>query len=456
MRKIFPYTAVLLFAIVALLVDFSNHKWKRNEVFGYDVFGYHNYLPALFIYHDITEYKFIDSIERKYKPTGNSFYKYGLYKAPQTKNLCNQYPMGVALFQLPLFSIAHIWATITKQDIADGYSSPYQHATVFSTLLFALLGLILLTSFLKNYFSNLIVFITILSISFGTNFFQYATLESGFSHVYIFFLYCAILYLSEKWYKNATIKNSILLGICIGLCAITRPIDILSCLIPLCWYNPDIPKWPYLKENWRKIALIVIVTFITLLPQLIYWKYVTNQWIYYSYSQYDFFEFDRFRVIHGLFSYRKGWFIYTPLALIAVVMIFFIPKDSKLYFYQKLSWIFFIPMVYLVFSWHNWFYGGSFGCRALIQTLPLLAIPLALFIDRSFTKKIVRKIIVSITLILLISLNLFQTWQYNKNIIHYAYMNEVVYWQVFLSTKNNPQAEKNLQLQEQMDWNAGW
>ena len=113
-------------------------------------------------------------------------------------------------------------------------------------------------------------------------------------------------------------------------------------------------------------------------------------------------------------------------------------------------------MVYLVFSWHNWFYGGSFGCRALIQTLPLLAIPLALFIDRSFTKKIVQKIIVSITLILLISLNLFQTWQYNKNIIHYAYMNEVVYWQVFLSTKNNPQAEKNLQLQEQMDWNAGW
>lgn len=456
MKKISPYFAVLIFFIAALVVDFKYHKWKKNEVFSYDVFGYHNYLPAVFIYHDITQYHYIDSIIVKYRPTHSDFSKYGLYEVPGTKNLCNQYPVGVAIFQLPFFAIAHLWTTLTHQDVPDGYSSPYQHATVFSTLLFAILAFILLASFLRNYFSDITVFLVIIMIAFGTNFFQYATLESGLSHVYLFFLYSAVLYLTNKWYINAKTIYAVLLGVCIGLCAITRPLDILVFLIPLCWRNTGTNKIEYLKANRKKIVLIIIVTFLTTLPQLIYWKYITDHWVYYSYSKADYFEFDRFRLIHGLFSYRKGWFIYTPLALIAFISIFYIPRNSKLFFYQKLCWIFFIPMVYLVFSWHIWFYGWSFGCRALIQTLPLLAIPLAFLIERIYSLRLYVKIISFTVAMFVITLNIFQTWQYNNFIIHGSLMNEVIYWKVFLKTKYDPEMEKNFKLQAELDWNTGW
>lgn len=457
MKKYLPYLSVLIFLIVALIVDFSNHKWKRNEVLNYDIFGYHNYLPALIIYKDITKYNYLDSIERKYNPTNGAFNKYGLHPSPKDSNLCNQYPIGVAIFQTPFFIVAHLWATISKQDTPDGYSSPYQHAVVFSTLFFALLSLVVLIKFLQNYFSNPIIFFTILLITFATNFFHYATLESGLSHIYQFFLYSTMLYLSVKWYLKANIYNSIYIGICIGLAIVTRPIDILICLIPLFWSNPKafISKPQYLKNNLKYIFIIIIFTFLSCLPQMLYWKYVTGNWIYYSYSSVDYFQFDRFRVIHGLFSYRKGWFIYTPLALIAFIQAYNIKATSSTFFYKKIFWIFFIPIIYLVFSWHNWFYGWSYGCRALLGTIPLLAIPIAYFLQNTVQQKLYKKITTTIIIIFITFLNLFQTWQYEHYIIHGTLMNESIYWNLFLKTEKPKDLDKNFKLQEELDWNTG-
>jgi hypothetical protein len=135
----------------------------------------------------------MDSINAKYKPAGEDYPRYGLFKIKKTGRYCNQYSMGVAIFQMPLFLIAHAWAVFTKQDLADGYSSPYQHATVISTLLFVVMGLVLLTKFLLNYFNQLTVFATILLIDLGTNLFNYSTSDSGFSQSYLFFAYSAVL-----------------------------------------------------------------------------------------------------------------------------------------------------------------------------------------------------------------------------------------------------------------------
>lgn len=457
MKKYLPYITVLIFLIVALIVDFSNHKWERNEVLNYDIFGYHNYLPALIIYKDITKYNYLDSIERKYNPTNGAFNKYGLHPSSKDSNLCNQYPIGVSIFQTPLFIVAHLWATISKKDTPNGYSSPYQLAVVFSTLFFALLSLVILIKFLQNYFSNPIIFFTILLITFATNFFHYATLESGLSHIYQFFLYSTILYLSVKWYLKANIYNSIYIGICIGLAIVTRPVDILICLIPLFWSNPNsvINKSQYLKNNLKYIFIIITFTFLSCLPQMFYWKYVTGNWIYYSYSTVDYFQFNRFRVIHGLFSYRKGWFIYTPLALIAFIQAYNLKPKTTIFFYKKVFWIYFIPTIFLVFSWHNWFYGWSFSCRALLGAIPILAVPIAYFLQTTFQQNVYKKIIATLALVFITFLNLFQTWQYEHYILHGTLMNESLYWQLFLKTQKPQDLDKNFKLQDELDWNTG-
>jgi len=60
-----------------------------------------------------------------------------------------------------------------------------------------------------------------------------------------------------------------------------------------------------------------------------------------------------------------------------------------------------------------------------------------------------------ITISFFVFLNLFQTWQYNKGILHGSMMNESMYWRIFLTTKHNPELDKNYKLQEELDWNTG-
>lgn len=455
MKKLWPFLAVVIFFISAVWVDFNHSKWKKDEVLNYDIMGYHNYLPALFIYKDITAYNYLDSIEAKYKPTHGEHRKYGMHPAPKTGNLCNQYPLGVAIFQAPFFGVAHLWASVTGQDVADGYSSPYQHAIVLSTLLFATLGLIILTAFLRFYFSGTIVFFCISLLAFATNFFHYATLESGMAHIYQFFLYASVLYLTHRWYERPAYRTSVLMGLCIGLAIVTRPVDILICLIPLTWAMGREGWIDFLKQHQKHIYVVMLSALVACLPQIIYWKYVTGDWVFYSYGSGDFFQFKRFRVIHGLFSYRKGWFIYTPLALLAFIYAWNISKNARFSFYGKPFWIFFIPMIYIVFSWNNWYYGWSYGCRALLGTLPLLAIPLGLMLKNLAQSKPVRKVAMTATLIFITFLNLFQTWQYEHYILHGTLMNESTYWALFLKTETPPDFDKNYKIQSELDWNTG-
>lgn len=453
-----PYFAVLIFAMLALKVDYNASKWKNTSALEYDRYGYHNYLPAIFIYTDITKYKFLDSIESRYGLTHGGVKKYGLHPTSKDSNLCNQYPMGVAIFQAPLFLVAHAWALYTQQNSADGYSSPYQHAAVMSTLLFGILALIILVRFLKNFISPWSIFLTILLISLGTNFWQYVTLESAYSHIYLFFLYAAMLYLSVLWYRRATFLNSVLIGIVIGLATITRPTDILIFLLPTLWINKssEIAKSDYLKLNWKYILLAIVAALVTCMPQLIYWKHVSGKWIYYSYSSIDYFEFNRFRVLHGLISYKKGWFVYTPLALIGIWQLIRHINNLKLAFYSRMGVVFFAFTFYIVFSWHNWFYGWSFGCRALIGALPLLALPIGVLMDEIRAKAIKNKVLYTLGFLFVIYLNLFQTWQYNQNILHGTLMNETAYWKIFFKTEAPEKLEKVYKLQADQDYLLGY
>lgn len=274
--------------------------------------------------------------------------------------------------------------------------------------------------------------LSLLIIAAGTNLFFYASLSPGMSHGYLFFLYAAVLHLTSGWYSETSIKNSILLGLSIGMIGLIRPTDILIILIPILWYKKGLCERLFIwKENLPKIIISLLSCFIVLGIQAIYWQYTTDSWIYYSYQNEGFYWFDS-KVFQGLFSYRKGWFVYTPLALVAFIFTFAM-LFSKFKSYSIMILFFYIPMIYIVFSWSNWYYGGSFGCRALMQSLALLAFPLTFGIEKTINcKSRIVKIIALVIFSLGMILNLFQTWQYNQGIIHWDSMNKEKYWKVFL------------------------
>ena len=96
---------------------------------------------------------------------------------------------------------------------------------------------------------------------------------------------------------------------------------------------------------------------------------------------------------------------------------------------------FFLVFIYVIFSWRAWWYGGSFGCRPLIESLAFLSLPLASTIEYFYlTPHKIKKAIYFVLLTLIIFLNIFQTYQYSMGLIHYGDMTKEYYWRVFMKT----------------------
>ncbi|MCB0691044.1 MAG: hypothetical protein KDC16_05345 [Saprospiraceae bacterium] len=84
--------------------------------------------------------------------------------------------------------------------------------------------------------------------------------------------------------------------------------------------------------------------------------------------------------------------------------------------------------IWIVISWFEWTYGASYSSRALSQSLPILALPMAVFYHKMKAKSWL------IALVLIASfINIFQIYQYNLTILHYEKMNRLYYSRIFLN-----------------------
>jgi hypothetical protein len=425
----------ILFLVCTVFITENLAEWRRAKVLTWDAAAYHLYLPAIFIYDDLREMRFYRDILEKYR-LADDYMEYGTHIHPETGLRVNKYAVGVAVFQLPLFLAVHTFSRWKYPDKLDGYNPDYHRAASYSTLLFVFLGLLFLRKFLLRYLSEKQVWPVLLIIGFGTNLFHYTAFDQGLSHPYLFFVYACILWYTARWYDSFQWPYALALGFLIGLAAITRPTDVFVAAIPALWALEN--KLLLHKLLWQKygqILLACLAAAIPLLLQLGYWKLTTGQWIYYSYGE-ERFNFRDPHVLDGLFSYRKGWFIYTPLALLGFAGMYFVFRDPRFRFYRWGFVVYYLVTVYVLFSWHIWSYGGSFGSRVMVQSYPLLALPLGLLIQHVFAhRQRWRKILLASVLILGISLNAFQSYQYHKGIIHWDAMDKTLYWQRFLKHK---------------------
>lgn len=417
-----------LFLAVSLIESFSQHRWVGGDVLKFDPSGYYLYLPAAFIYQDESELAFYPSIDAQYHPSGDVKW-YSIYEQPQTKKRLNKYPIGVALGELPFFLITDTWLRYSTQYPRDGYSTPYQFAVGMSTIIWAVLGLVVLGRFLLRTFSATTTLVTLFLVAFGTNLYCYTSYELGMAHALLFLLFACVLNLTERWYSTGRSSFSILLGLALGWIAITRPVDIVIVFIPLFWpLGPNKGRLEFLRKHWKQMMLSAIAFLCIVSIQMVYWKTVTGHFIYYSYEG-EYFEFRHPHVLDGLFSYRKGWFVYTPLAFIGMLGFFPLFKRNRKILPPLL--LFFAASFYLIFSWHQWYYGWGFGCRSLVGALAVLSIPLAALIDYLLKKGTFVKVIAAVAAILIIALNIFQTNQYGAAVIVGDGMNKTYYWRVF-------------------------
>ncbi|MDI3527500.1 MAG: hypothetical protein PWR03_1683 [Tenuifilum sp.] len=433
-EKIFLYLkprisvlCIVLIAFGATVLNFSHNKWKhQGAVIQWDVKSYYAYLPAAFIYKDLSLQfrnnnieKFGDLIWPIETPTGK--------QAIVTS-------MGLSFLYAPFFGIAHVFCLASSQYEADGYSVPYRFALVFSALFYVINGLFFLRKVLKTYFKEDVVAIVILAVGIGTNLLYYYTYEAPMPHAYNFALISIFIYFVISFYENPSRSKSFYIGLLSGLITLIRPSNIIVLVLLFLW---DIKSFKELYDRIYfyivkyKYTLLMLIGFVLVwIPQFAYWYYVSGKLFYFTYGVIGGkFFFNNPQITNILISYKKGWFVYTPIMLLAFIGIFSLPKMLKGKFFPILT--FTLLNIFILSSWWCWWFGGSFGNRAFIDSYGIMAIPLGALITFFKRKKIFYYSLATL-IVLLIGFNNFQIQQYTRQAIHYWWMNKDAYWETFL------------------------
>ncbi len=402
-------------------------RWKQPDseaAISWDVSGYYWYLPSLFIYKDIKQQGFKDSIIAKYHPTNADFQQ--AIKV-DNGNYVMKYSSGMAVMYLPFFAVAHLAAGMMGYP-QDGFSLPYQLAVQLGGFLVAILGLWYLRKLLLYYYSDAAVAITLFLLAAGSNYLEYAAIDNGMSHSWLFTVYVFLLLNTHYFYQSFKTKYAIRIGLLVGLATLTRFTDIISLLIPMLWGMESIGPAQMRKQlalyarHFRSLGIAVLCAFLVVSIQLLYWKYVSGHWLVYSYGDQGFsFRHPNFRPY--TFSFRSGWLIYAPMLIFAFIGIIPFLRNGK----NKVAILaFFFLNYYIVCSWDVWIYGG----RAMIQSYPVLAFPLAALAQASVSRKWLGWILMPFVLVFLY-MNVWITYHYHKGKLYDPdFMTNRYFWRV--------------------------
>src|SRR6185312_211759 len=153
----------------------------------------------------------------------------------------------------------------------------------------------------------------------------------------------------------------LIMAITLGLLIIIRPTNIFILLV-LPFLAGDLKKTAdfLIRVIFSRYSIIMFVAFFAIVSiQLFTWHAETGQWVVWSYPG-ETFTFANPHIADFLFSYRKGWFIYTPVMFFVIMGSIVMFITNKNYFLAIITLLFTGVIVYVSSCWQPWWYGGSF------------------------------------------------------------------------------------------------
>lgn len=440
--KSFParYSLWAMVCAMCFVVLFRSTHTEKNEL-SWDVFGYYLWLPATFIYDDpgMKDRAWVEQVNEKYEASGTL---YQLSTNDEGEPIYF-FLVGMSFFYAPFFFLGHGIAAMTGAPM-DGFSAPYQYSMVFGGIAYTLLGLWLFRKVLLNFLNDRIAAIVLLVVVFATNYSHHLTLKDLETVNILFLLMCWLLLSTIRWHNNPKTSYIIQIGTSITLMALVKPSEVLAVFIPLLWGIKNREtfrgKIRLLWQKRKQVIIAILVCLVIALPQIIYWKLRTHHFFYDSYKNPGVgLDFNKPHLLDVLFSYKKGWLLYTPVMIFSLVGCWFLVRRRKdvalaLLFYLCISF-------YIIASWTEWWYGAAFSCRPIITSYPILGITLGLFFEAISSKRILRYSLFGIIL-LATALNQFQWWQLRMFILDPYRTTKAYYQAIFLKTSVPPNAEK--------------
>ena len=421
LKDILKRPSLYFFLFLIVFTMDRHHRYESTKgaegTFYSDVKDYYMFLPNGFLRHD---------------------------DSAKTEMSHNKRTIGMAILYTPAFAVGHVYARLSGQ-ATDGYSLPYQWSIRWGSIIYSLIGLWFLRRSLLMFFTEAVTAITIAGLIFGTNLFYYTYSWGELPHSYLFCLYAVFIFHTLQWLLHCKGRSLLWLAFLTGFITLVRPTGIVVLLFPLLWDVKSIhdirARIRFIFGRPAQLALPLLLFMLPLLAQMFCWYSLTGRPVYYSYGTERFF-FNDPQIINFLLSYRKGWLVYTPIMLFALVGFLISYWRARQFFWFNV--IYFAVTVYVLSSWWEWSYGGSFGCRALVESYSFFAFPFAAavhgvwYVARQAVLKYTLRGVLLLVFYLLVQVNIIQSLQCKYGILHWNGMNKQVYWYIFLKTDFSP------------------
>jgi len=349
MKRLFVEKPIFLLLVVFVLyiATYITHATMLKQTVYGDGAYYFSWLHTIFFDHDMN--------------FSNEYVQFNLTQPFAPNGLpINKYAIGPSILWAPFYLFTH---AVFHQ---NGYTFPYQFIVGLSTVLYVIVGFVLLYRLLCTYTKPPLAVCVTLLIALATNLLFYGAIDTVNSHGLSFFV--ATLFLTFLLQKQ-----SFSIGIALGFLALIRPQDGIYALILL----------PYIKvKNIFPILLGFILVFGYQLP--VWYVFTGNPFVSPYFAGGETYTLLTPHIFQVLFSLENGLFVYTPLCIIAGLgYIFSWKKYTK---YKWVSLLVLLVSIYLVSSWSSWNQGASYSGRMFVGLLPLLAFPLASVINKVTTK----------------------------------------------------------------------
>ncbi len=243
------------------------------------------------------------------------------------------------------------------------------------------------------------------------------------------------MWLTMKWHEEPKTQTSVLLGVVSGLIVLVRHTNIIFiCIFVLYGVGAGTSltsRSAALWREWRQVARIVAVAALVISPQLLIYYQATGHLLVSSYGDLGF-NWTSPQIAAVLFGVRKGLFFWAPVLLIAAAGMILLARSTRpAAAFMVPAALFLIVHTYLIASWWDWQFGGSYGHRGFVDALPLFALGLATAFDSAASSRRVRAAL-GVTVTLLVALSVFQMFQYWYGIVPFNDTTWTQYRELFL------------------------
>jgi hypothetical protein len=283
------------------------------------------------------------------------------------------FSVGPALLWMPFYAAGDLWAR-ARGSVADGYSEAHIRSVCLASLVYGLLGLLLVDRVLRQVVSESVAAWTVILLLYATFLYWYMVHEAAMSHALSFFAAAVVLAIWWEGREQLSPRRAAALGLAVGLAATVRWQNGVLLLLPAGVLLGELRRafLPALQKGLLTLAAFALGA----LPQLLAWKAVFGTYLLADPPHgRDFLRLGHPFLLETFFSSRHGLLYWTPIlwaGFLGYIPLFRRQWRTALLLLAPLA-----VMSYVNACSGDWWAGGSFSNRRFDSVLPLLAVGLA-------------------------------------------------------------------------------